>query len=68
MGKPVSPVRTGRVVIGDQTHNVRGAMAALMDIGTTEAAKLPGYDPAAPREMRLRNLRNLVDAGKAVAP
>lgn len=65
MGKPP---RTGRVVISDQTRNVRHASAVLLDIGTAEAAKLPGYDPTAPQEERLRALRTLVDAGKAATP
>lgn len=68
MGKPISPIRTGRVVIGNETRNVRHASAVLMDLGTAEAAKVPGYDPAAPLEERLRNLRSLVDAGKAATP
>lgn len=63
MGKPI---RTGRVVIANETRNVRHASALLIDLGTAQAATLPGYDPTAPQEVRLRALRSLVDAGKSV--
>lgn len=63
-----NPIRTGRIVIGNETRNLRPAMAALIDLGTAEAAKAPGYDPNSPQEERLRNLRNLVDAGRVVKP
>lgn len=65
MGKPI---RTGRVVIGTETRNLRPAMAVLIDLGTAEAAKVPGYDQNAPQEERLRRLRALVDSGRAVTP